>query len=45
MFLKYGPDPLYWLKYVSRSGRGYQTNAIFLAGLPAIPARRARPPA
>jgi len=45
MYLKYGPDPMYWLKYVFRSCRGYQENAIFLEGLPAIPARRARPSA
>ena len=44
MFLKYGPEPLYWLKYVDRSCRRYQANAIFLEGLPEIPARRASPP-
>ena len=36
-FLKYGPTPMYWLRFVSRAFREARHNVVYLRGLPSIP--------
>ncbi len=38
-FLKYGPTPTYWLRYVNRAFREARYNVVLLQGLPLIPQR------